>query len=292
MLKRIFASLVKPFIGSGIGCYAPIWKTYVFISNLLSKEEIINVHGFKMFRKTCGDLPSIILSGEYESFNSKTFAQLINKDSVVVDIGAHVGYYSLLAASLGAKIIYSFEPEKQRFDFMIDNVILNRFTNVFPVNIAVSNYEREDFIYKSDYRGAQYTMYSVNEKEQKIPVRITTIDNFFPTEIISVIKIDVEGMETAALEGAKQAITRSDDIKVLLEFSAAHLKKAGSSAEILWDTLRELGFSHIYSLGIDGTIKLCELKDVINDSRKFGRDVGATLFCKKRQINISEIAQV
>lgn len=285
MIKAILAFLTKPFIGSGIGCYKPIWALYVFLCNILSRKEIIEVHGFKMLRKTCGDLPSIVLSGEYEEFNAKIFSKLIKSGFVVIDVGAHVGFYSLLARSLGAKV-YAFEPEIKHKDFLVENILLNKFNDIIVANMAVSDECSMTMpLHKSNFRGAQYTLYPVRDNDECSLIRVTTLDDFYKytDTIVDVVKIDVDGMEASVLKGMRNVVSRNSNIKIMLEFSQAHLTKAGSTANELWGTLQLLGFEYIYLL--DGELRRCELQDVIRSSTKFGRDVGTTLLCSRHNIN-------
>lgn len=283
-MKAILEFITRPFIGSGIGCYKPIWSIYVFLCNLLSRRQVIEVHGFKMLRKTCGDLPSIVLSGKYEELNTKIFSKLIKEDSIVVDIGAHVGFYTLLARSLGAKV-YAFEPEIHHRDGLVENVILNGFNDIIVANRAVSDKSSIMALHKSNFRGAQYTLYPVSDNDECSVVQVVSIDDFFKDidVMVDVIKADTEGMETSVLMGARNVVSRNDNIKIMLEFSQTHLIKAGSSAKELWDELQSLGFEYIYLL--DGEIRRCELQDAIRSSNKFGRDVGTTLICSKHSVD-------
>lgn len=283
MIRPVFAFLTRPLIGSGIGCYRPLWSLYVFLCNILSRKDIVDVHGFKMLRKTCEDFPSIVLSGEYEELNTQIFSKLINSGSVVVDIGAHAGFYTLLARSLGARV-YAFEPEIKHRDFLVENILLNGFNDIIVANMAISNECSISALRKSNFRGAQYTLYPTGDDDECSLIRVTTLDDFFKytNKIIDIVKIDTEGMETSVLEGMKDVIGRNENIKIMLEFSRAHLVKAGSSAEKLWDTLQSLGLGYIYSLS--GRIRRCEFRDVIRISTKFGRDVGATLLCSRHEI--------
>ena len=63
----------------------------------------------------------------------------INRNDVVIDIGAHIGLFSLLVSQYcKTGKIFSFEPMRENFDLLVSNLELNRIENVFPFNVAVS----------------------------------------------------------------------------------------------------------------------------------------------------------
>lgn len=208
---------------------------------------------------------------------------------MVVDIGAHVGYYSLLSASMGAKV-YAFEPEKQHLNYLTENIKLNKFNNITVLDMAVSDHVSMETLYASRYHGAGYTLYSGDKDTSSVSVKVTSLDDYFKhTDIkVDLIKIDIEGMEPRALQGMVGVVSGNDSIKILMEFSIAYLQKAGSSPEELWGILTNMGFSHVYFLDDkQGIIRLYSLEDAVKYRKRgvFGRDVGASLFCSKKEID-------
>ena len=67
------------------------------------------------------------------------FSKIDNKKYNIVDIGAQSGFYSLYAKYLPNSTFYAFEPFKETFDLLNDNLILNGITNLISFNIGISN---------------------------------------------------------------------------------------------------------------------------------------------------------
>ncbi|MCZ2845442.1 MAG: FkbM family methyltransferase, partial [Candidatus Bathyarchaeota archaeon] len=115
------------------------------------------------------------------------------KGNIFVDLGANYGYYSLLLHNNFRKT-YAFEPIQPLFEELKLN--LGKFEDVMCVNKAVSNADRQKW--RSDYHG-------VEGKAETI-----TLASFFPNEKIDLVKMDVEGEEWKALEGAQPIIKNID----------------------------------------------------------------------------------
>ena len=291
MVKTLFATLTKPLIGSGLGWSKFLWNIYCYMGKTLANPgKIIAVHGFKMYTDTCDELPSLVVSGEYEEFNTKIFSRFIKKDTVVVDIGAHVGYFSLLSASLGARV-YAFEPEDSHFEYLVRNITLNGF-NILPIKRAVSDVVSETPLYASHYHGAGFTLYPKSKNDHQTDVKTVSIDQCFKemSMAVDLIKIDIEGMEVYALRGMKEVVSRKDDVKVLMEFSPAYLRKASTSPAELWDVLGELGLNYVYMLDEKcGVMRIRSCAELMENRKLgvFGRDIGASLLCSKKEMDFA-----
>jgi len=119
----------------------------------------------------------------------------INSSDVVVDAGANIGIFTLLAAKK-AKTVIAVEPDPENFEYLRKNVKLNKQKNVILINEALSNYIGHSFICG---RGPLKAL-----SVKGIPVKVTTIDKMIK-EIglggFDVLKMDIEGAELNALSG-------------------------------------------------------------------------------------------
>lgn len=79
--------------------------------------------------------------GSYENEKVKIFKKFVKKGRVVFDIGANVGYYSLLAANLVGPSgkVFAFEPLRSNFEHLKKNADINFYRNIFPFEVAVSD---------------------------------------------------------------------------------------------------------------------------------------------------------
>ncbi len=162
----------------------------------------------------------------------------------VLDVGANIGYYTLLAARAGAQV-HAFEPDPRNLHYLLRNLRGNRLLDrVTMVNKAVSDkvgveafHQHESLLESSLCRqlanGASTT------------VECTTIDEYCGTDgQADLIKIDIEGAELRALSGMGELIARSGrGLVMFIECYPAGLKAAGASGEELLKWLTSRGFS-------------------------------------------------
>jgi FkbM family methyltransferase len=143
--------------------------------------------------------------GSYEYEKQRLFAELVSDDDIVFDIGANVGFYTLLASTLvGRGRVVAFEPVPENLNHLRKHLSLNRVQNVTVLEAAVSD-EEETVLFK---RGASSTNGSVDAKGD-LEVTAVTIDGLISrgeVELPSVIKMDIEGGEFLALIGARDTL--------------------------------------------------------------------------------------
>jgi FkbM family methyltransferase len=165
----------------------------------------------------------------------------------VVDMGANIGYYTLLFARLvGEKgKVYAFEPDKDNFAILKKNVQINGYKNVVLVNKAVSDKTGKTKLYISADNNADHRIYSSDEKRKYVTIETVKIDEYFKDSKIKInfIKLDIQGAEWAALNGMQQLIKRSRKIKLVTEYSPIALKRFGVSPEEYLKLLKKSGFT-------------------------------------------------
>lgn len=166
---------------------------------------------------------SIVNFMDEEDVRTKFFYPYINEDSIVFDVGANFGTYSLRALCLGARKTIAFEPDPRGVRTLNDNIDLNPgFRDRFVCHeVALINQE---------------AIISLMDLED-VPAR--TLD-YFIDDIPTYIKIDVEGMEWLVIQGAIETIKRYKP-KILIE---NHLKvgKGAMMRQIVRILTREYGY--------------------------------------------------
>ncbi len=163
--------------------------------------------------------------GLYEKEKTKHFLGQVRPSQVVYDVGAHVGYYSLLAATRVGPTghVWAFEPVPQNFAYLKQHMELNHFSNVSLVQSAVA-----DVSGTTQFRmdGSRSTGKLSNAGG--FPVSMTSLDDLLARRDAKpphVIKIDVEGAELAALQGARKLL-RDAHPKLYIATHNAALHKA------------------------------------------------------------------
>jgi len=191
-----------------------------------------------------------LLKGQgYEKGTTRVFTELVKEGMNVVDIGANVGYYTLLAARRVGPSgkVYAFEPEPQNFKLLIENIQLNGYENVVAVQKAVSNRAGTASLFLGLRGSGSHSLLSSRDYgKETIAIETVTLDEFFEKEgspAIQVIKMDIEGWEMEALDGMRKLIRLNSPLKMIVEFYTGGLLSRGMSPLALTSKLIELGFT-------------------------------------------------
>lgn len=144
--------------------------------------------------------------GSYEYEKQSLFAKIIQPGSVVFDIGAHAGFYTLLASELvGQKgKVVAFEPLPRNIHFLKEHLRLNQCKNVTVIEAAVA--EQSNITYFEEGRNSSTGFLS---SKGCLEVKAVSIDELVSKGEIpppDYMKIDVEGAELLVLHGAKSIL--------------------------------------------------------------------------------------
>lgn len=167
--------------------------------------------------------------GYCEANLTNFFLRYLKPGMTFFDVGAHVGFYSMLASELVGETgsVHSFEPTPHTFSLLTKNT--KELPNVTSLNKAVS--DNICTIAFADY-GAGYSAYNTASKEgaqgisksaTNIAVQSVTLDGYCQSKDVypSVIKIDAEGFEPHVLAGAKAVLTRGSQVRPLVTLEVA-----------------------------------------------------------------------
>lgn len=184
----------------------------------------------------------LYFSGEYEVEVSRLFARILRRGWLFVDVGANIGFYSLLAAPL-ADHVWSFEPNSSTRELLTSNIALNDLQNVTVLPFGLSDEPGTLAIGQqgSDIGGATFrTRADVTASES---VTVVCGDSVLQAcrGARTLIKIDVEGWEFKALCGLK-GLLETSECAVLAEVTDEWLRATGGSAEQLFAYMSALGF--------------------------------------------------
>jgi FkbM family methyltransferase len=146
--------------------------------------------------------------GSYEYKKRILFETIVREGSTVFDLGAHAGFYSLLASILAGPqgMVFSFEPNPRNLFYLKRHIQLNRIINISVVEAAVSDHD--GYAYFSDAGPTSLT--GRLTPEGKSLVKTVTLDKLCSEKEIPIpdyIKIDVEGAEMLVLSGAKSILS-------------------------------------------------------------------------------------
>jgi len=252
---KAFVLLVKPLWGKGLGNFPPIRAIYWYLYRILVIQEdlVLQVHGYKMFVLASNYdavSPELLFGGGYEKYETILFQELVTEGMNVIDIGANIGYYTLLAAKLVGERgkVFAFEPEPQNYALLLRNIEVNGYKNITAVRKAAFSNTGKANLHLGEYSGAHSLYNPYTNSPGAVVVDTVSLDEFFEGKEypIDIIKIDVEGAEMTVLLGMTDILEKNNSLKIFTEFYPAGLQSSGFSAQEYWDKLVESGFKFIY----------------------------------------------
>ena len=192
----------------------------------------------------------------YESETSNFIGSILQPGDTFVDIGAHVGYFSMLASQLvgptGA--VYAFEPEISNYSHLLEHIEVNGVSNVRPMHMAVgASPAIAEFFVNADNDGGhalwEVGRHPFNERSRQSPVTrkvfVTSLDHIFEgrdMRTLKAIKIDAEGAEFAILVGARELLRRHRVPFIVAEINRFGLESMGASERQVRETMTALGY--------------------------------------------------
>ncbi|MEM9046473.1 MAG: FkbM family methyltransferase [Pseudomonadota bacterium] len=172
--------------------------------------EVEGKHGrFRYLRHDIFIGASMRSYGEYSEFELEFLLNLVAPEATVVEAGANIGSHTIpLAGKIGpGGRIIAFEPQPLLFQILNDNLELNDVSNVETRASAVGAVQSKGFIDLPDY-SVPGNFGGVEVSSQGVTVPIVSIDDELGETPVHLIKLDIEGMEGAALAGASRVISR------------------------------------------------------------------------------------
>jgi FkbM family methyltransferase len=196
----------------------------------------------------------LLFNGRWEETETRLFSSLVKEGMTVVDIGANVGYYTLLAARLAGPQgkVYAFEPNPQNFALLSRNVEANGYRNVVLVPKAVSDQSGTAALRIDRASSGGHSLSAFRGGADTVQVGTVSLDDYFAGDrtVIDVLKMDAEGAEMAIFSGMQQVLARNPDITLLTEFFPRAIRGFGCSPEEYIKQLAGDGF-RIYPIDED-----------------------------------------
>ncbi len=189
----------------------------------------------------------------YEEKDTKMILKLVPEQGVVFDIGANMGWYSLLIARY-CKVsqIHAFEPIPKTYSHLEQNIKLNQLTNIVTHPFGLSN-ERKDltfYFYPEGSGNASSENLSERTDAELITCHVERLDNFVNANELHIdfIKCDVEGAELFAFQGAVETLQRDKPI-VFAEMLRKWSAKFNYHPNEIIDLFSLLGYRCFYAEG-------------------------------------------
>jgi FkbM family methyltransferase len=249
-LKNMLATLLRhtrdSLQSTGIGEWPPVRYVYnKLIKNLkdTNTDAVFMILGHKMYLDKHDNL-NLSVVGRHEKLITELVQEHIKPGAIVVDIGANIGYYTLLFARSAGPTghVYAFEPDPENFALLAKNIALNGYTNVTLEQKAVAEATGTLRLYLADNVG-DHRAYDSGDNRQFLEIPAITLDEYLQDRPVSFIKMDIQGFEHTALKGMLQTLAANKPLTLVTEFWPFGLHLGGSTDTAYLQALTDAGFS-------------------------------------------------
>ncbi|HEY7603391.1 MAG TPA: FkbM family methyltransferase [Gaiellaceae bacterium] len=188
--------------------------------------------------------PLIARTSDWEADEAALFRAQIKPAATVIDVGAHVGYYTLLAArAVGRRgHVVAVEPDPTNAALLRENIRRNRLRNVTVIEAAAWQETtqlalRRDPVNTGDHRVTA----AASENAVALTIEGVALDELLGTHSVALIKVDAQGADHIALAGMHQTLARCRPV-VFAEFWPHGIREVGDDPAGVIDSYRALGF--------------------------------------------------
>lgn len=227
-----------------------------------------------------------MLRGRYEKSTTELFKKIIKPGMIIVDIGAHVGYFTRLFSRLtkSSGHVYAFEADPSNFALLKKNT--EHCKNITIYKLAISDHVGNINFFHSELKTGCHSTIPSSLRQTKLTVSASTLDEMVKKENINrvdIIKMDIEGGEVAALRGMSNIITANPALQLITEFNPECFVEANIEPLAFLRQLAESGFK-IYMIRPSGQLELINTNQSeaeIMQGLKF-----VNIFCSKQPLQI------
>ena len=200
----------------------------------------------------------ITASGDYEPRTRRACLEALEPGGTFVDLGAHVGLYSVPASHRVGPYgrVLAFEPEPANRALLVDNLRLNSCGNVEVVPLAVTDRTGSALLACSTINSGDHRLVATSTRGGARMIECTTLDAFMAkrTGGVDVVKMDIQGGEVQALAGMGSVHRANPALILFIEFSPAHLLASGHAPTELLETLVAMDLAMAVIDEVDGSI--------------------------------------
>ncbi|MFN4006815.1 MAG: FkbM family methyltransferase [Chitinophagaceae bacterium] len=172
----------------------------------------------------------------------------LKKGDVFIDIGANIGFVSILASKQVGENgkVFSFEPSFREYGRLIDALMINSIGNVRAYNCAIGDFQGEinlsvSKIHTGINRIGKHKLDNTKDSVPQVVIPIFQLDmllDYLNNSKIDLMKIDIEGAEFHALKGATQLLKNGVIKKIVIEITPKFLREFGVIKEDIYNFLK------------------------------------------------------
>ncbi len=279
-LRRRLAPIIRPILEH----FPP--ARFIAV-RLLKLKQVGKIHRCGLdFTLPSGDFGVTLeaeSTGEYEPVTTKLLESLLCEGMTFVDIGAHVGLFTLPAVKWvghSGRVI-AFEPHPGNYEMLKKNIEANQYaTRIESNQFAVSDVTGQVHLHMSTFNTGDHQLFHKGGRNT-VEVSCTTLDDYLAVgEKVDVIKMDVQGAEAAAFRGMRRVLEDNKSIKIIWELSPTQLQDAGSSTDEILEWLSSLSFDFTIVDDATGEIKEAKASEI---KKRCPSDSYVNILCAREQ---------
>lgn len=221
------------------------WVTNKLLLLILPKSVHLK-EGVLLLHQNDPVISGALALGVYEPYQMDLFRLYVKAGDVVADVGANIGLYTLIAAKRVGENgkVFSFEPERENFSILSENISLNGLHNVTAFARAVSDRNGDARFFISEDNKGNHSLIAGAGLEDRQTVRTVKFDDALReqhVEKIDVLKIDIQGAEPLAFSGMDETLKKCRVI--FTEYEPAILRSSGHNPIEMLQLLQSYGYA-------------------------------------------------
>ncbi len=280
VLFILYRGLVRLATGSGIDRFPLIHRAHQLVQRFLNPKKV------QAFGKTLyldpGDTLNLSIIDMHEPEQVALFRNIVQEGDVVLDLGAHIGYYTLLFAQLVGPQgkVYAFEAHPDNAALLRKSIAESGYDNVVIENKAVWEKTGKFPLYEASHCSEDHRMSAAPDHSASITIDAVALDDYFPSDMhVDFIKMDIQGAEGHALKGMKDLLASQKQVSIVTEFEPECLDRSEVGTQAFLHLLTEQGFN-CYDLEGDGGLKTPVQPETLC-TQYAGKNERTNLFCTK-----------
>jgi len=184
--------------------------------------------------------------GIWEPYETSLVLSLLRPGHVCVDVGANIGYFSILAAAVvgEAGAVFAFEPDPGNFALLQANAVLNQQQQrITAVQAALSTQAGAGELFLSEDNLGDHQIYAAGEQRKSVPIGLLNGSEYLGERVqrLDLLKVDTQGSEYQVMAGLMPLLqSLPGATHILIELTPLSLRQSGSSGRELIELLASL----------------------------------------------------
>jgi len=185
--------------------------------------------------------------GIWEPYESALLLSLLQEGGVFVDVGANIGYFSILAASVVGErgAVFAFEPDPANFRLLQANIELNDYRDIISaVEAGLAATAGNGQLFLSEDNFGDHQIYAAGERRSRLPITLHNGSHYLAGQVtrVDLLKVDTQGSEYQVMVGLLPLLQRLPYVpRIIIELTPLSLRQAGTRGRALIELLATLG---------------------------------------------------